>query len=105
MQVAHGQVRGQQLREDGSQIMAYNQSHTTTKQHSLPRNLIPVYVNSVPARCLVDSGASHSVCSGELYRRVLKRKGDGNNEPLVIRKENRELLSADSSAMPAVASF
>jgi len=35
----------------------------------------------------------------------MKRKGDGNNEPLVIRKENRELLSADSSAMPVVASF
>ena len=67
--------------------------------------MIPVYVNSVLARCLVDSGASHCICSGEFYRKILKRKGEGSAEPLVARKEKRELLAADNSRMPVLISF
>src|SRR5208282_2379633 len=66
--------------------------------------MIPVYVNSVPARCLVDSGASHCICSGEFYRKLLKKK-EGSAEKLVIRSENRELLAADNSRMPVSISF
>ena len=84
--------------------MGCDRSPTSAHTRS-PRNMVPAYINSVPARCLVDSGASHSVCSGELYRRVLKRKNDGNTERLITKKENRNLLAADKSIMPVLASF
>src|SRR5208282_3250206 len=84
--------------------MGCDRSPTSAHTRS-PRNMVPAYINSVPARCLVDSVASHSVCSGELYRRVLKRKNDGNAETLVTEKENRNLLAVDKSIMPVLASF
>src|SRR5208282_930827 len=48
---------------------------------------------------------SHCICSGEFYRRVLKRKGESHAEPLVERRKKRELLAADNSRMPVSISF
>ena len=66
--------------------------------------MIPVYVNSVPARCLVDSGASHCICSGDFYRKLAKKK-EGGADKLVTRSEKRELLAADNSRMQVSISF
>ena len=89
----------------GSRVTATSdQPPASAKPIPAPRNMIPVYVNSVPARCLVDSGASHCICSGEFYRKLVKKK-EGSAEKLVIRNENRELLAADNSRMPVSISF
>ena len=86
-------------------LAASDQNPAPAEHIQAPRNVIPVYVNSVPARCLVDSGASHCICSGDFYRKVLTRKSEGNAETLVARKEKRELLTANNSRMAVLNSF
>ena len=53
----------------------------------------------------MDSRASHSICSGGLYRRLLKNKGERGAKSLVARTDGRNLLSADQSIMPVLATF
>lgn len=69
----------------------------------MPRNQIPVFVNSLPAQGLVDTGAACSIISGKLYRRILNSMKNGASQ-LVSRSENRNLLTADTSPMKVTAS-
>lgn len=63
-------------------------------------NLVPVYVGSVPGRALVDSGASRSMMSGSMYRRI-QRKGYKIEHNTSEKIPN--LILADKSLMPAQA--
>ncbi len=55
---------------------------------------MPVYVNGVPARCLVDTGATANIMNGSLYRNVLAAEHGVTTTPLVARDENRRLFSS-----------
>jgi hypothetical protein len=58
-------------------------------------NVVPVYIGTVPGRCLVDSGAFRSILSGKMYRKILKRNGLRKTEI----QSKTKVFSADSSSI------
>lgn len=65
-----------------------------------PKNLVPVYIGSAPGRALVDSGATRSMMSGDMYRRIQRK---GYKIEHVTTEQIPKLILADKSPMPAQA--
>jgi hypothetical protein len=66
--------------------------------------MMPIFLNSVPARALLDTGSSCCLISGILYRKILSktRKSQANSFP---HTGLRKLLTADASPMKVSATL
>jgi hypothetical protein len=66
--------------------------------------MMPIFINSVPARALLDTGSSCCLISGTVYRKILSktRKLQANSIP---HTGLRKLLTADASAMEVSATL
>jgi hypothetical protein len=69
-----------------------------------PYSMMPIFINSISARALLDTGASCCLVSGTLYRKILSkmRKPQVNSRP---QTEFRRLLTADASPMEVTATL
>jgi hypothetical protein len=64
---------------------------------SLPVNIVHAIIGAINIRTLADTGASLSVLSGDIFRRIRK------SSYTVKQKTNDKLLAADSSPIPVIA--
>jgi hypothetical protein len=64
----------------------------------LPFNIVSATVGHIPVRALIDTGASLSVLSGDIFKRIRK-----NAYTVKPKATNDKLLAADSTPMPVTA--
>jgi hypothetical protein len=78
--------------------MAIHKIASSDNASGLPRNIVSITVGAVNVRALCDTGASLSVLSGDIFRRI--RKSSYTVKP---KAENNKLVAADSTPMPVIA--
>jgi hypothetical protein len=66
--------------------------------------MMPVFINSISARALLDTGSSCCLISGALYRKILSKMGKPQVNPKP-QKGFRRLLTADTSPMEVTATL